>query len=179
MPNAKFLKNTLVCLSLASLGACSPMQVTQIPANQQQMAPLADESTQVVWLLESDNDLTENEQHDLTHLMQKELSSLGQTMGSDWQIRAAFRRIETVKPWLNWASTVLLIMPVDRGGVAVDFFVREVSSGTLRVVPFAQWTPRTELSSQFSRLGPARTGIRQAVEHLRRTLLDPAILPTS
>ena len=179
MLNANLLKDTLVCLSLASLGACAPMQVNQISANQPQMAPLADQSTQVVWLLDSENDLTENEQQDLTHLMQEELSGLGQTMGSDWQIRAAFRRIETVKPWLNWASTVLLIIPVDRGGVAVDFFVREVSSGTLRVVPFAQWTPRTELSAQFSRLGPARMGIRQAVEHLRRTLLAPAILPTS
>lgn len=138
MPNAKLLRNTLVCLSLAALVACSPMPVSQIPANQPQMAPLAGESTQVVWLLDSKNDLTENEQQDLTNLMQEELSSLGQTMGSDWQIRAAFRRIETVKPWLNWASTVLLIIPVDRGGVAVDFFVREESSGSMRVVPFAQ-----------------------------------------
>lgn len=179
MPHATFLKNTLVGLSLASLVACAPMPVSQVPENPQQMASLMGESTQVVWLLDSENDLTENEQQDLTSLMQEELSGLHQTMGSDWQIRATFRRVETVKPWLNWASAVLLIIPVDRGGVAVDFFVREVSSDTMRWVPFAQWTPRTELSAQFSRLGPARTGVRQAVEYLRRTLLDPAILPTS
>jgi len=179
MPYATFLKNTLVCLSLASLVACAPMPTSQAPENPQQMAPVTGGSTQVVWLLQNQNDLTENEQQDLTHLMQEELSSLGQTMGPEWQMRAAFRRVETVKPWLNWASAVLLIMPVDRGGVAVDFFVQEGASGTMRVVPFAQWTPRTELSAQFSRLGPAKTGIRQAVAHLRKTLLEPVILPTS
>jgi hypothetical protein len=155
------------------------MPVSQVTVNPQQTAPLTSESAPVVWLLENQSDLTESEQQDLTHLMQEELTSLGQTMGSDWQIRAAFRRVEIVKPWLNWASAALLVIPVDRGGVAVDFFVREGTSGAMRVVPFAQWTPRTELSAQFSRLGPARTGIRQAVEHLRKTLIDTAILPTS
>ena len=98
MPNAKFLINSLACLSLATMVACAPMPVSQTTANQQQIEPLTSESTKVVWLLENQNDLTENEKQDLTHLMQEELLSLGQTIGSDWQIQATFRRVETVKP---------------------------------------------------------------------------------
>jgi len=177
MLNAKVSRIVFPIILLASLVACSSMPTGHLPSDQRSTTSVLDESIAVEWIAESGNDLTDEERKDLENLMHEQLSSLA--LGSDLRVRAEVRRIETVRPWLNWASTILVVVPVDRGGISVDFFVQEVFSGKTRVVSFAEWTPLTELRAQYSKLGPAKAGVRRAVEHLRRTLLDQAITPTT
>lgn len=177
MFNAKLSRIIFQTILLVSLAACSSMPAGNLPADQRPNASVQEERIAVKWIAESGNDLTAEERKDLENLMHEELSTLD--LGSDLRVRAELRHVETVRPWLNWASTLLVVVPVDRGGVSVDFVVQEVSSGKTQVVPFAEWTPLTELRAQYSKLGPAKAGVRRAVAHLRKTLLDQAMTPTT
>ena len=170
MRTATYLRNTTQLLLLAGLVACSAMPVAP-PLTEPQLTATAGDATPVSWESGSQGTLTAEEQQEITTLMRDELSSLTQKTDARWHINAVFRRVETVNPWLNWTSTLLVIVPVDRGGVAVDFIAQEKSSGESQTIQFAEWTPMSDLRAQYSRLGPVTAGVHHAVEQLQTTLL--------
>lgn len=155
MFHKKYLRIVFQTISLACLMACSSMHVEKFPENQQEIPAFTKEPVQVIWNTESRNGISDEEQKEITKLMNEELTSFAQSVGNDWQFIAMVRRVETVKPWLNWTSTILVIIPVDRGGIAVDFVAKDVSTGNSRVIQFAEWTPLTDLRAQYSQGGIA------------------------
>lgn len=170
MRTATYLRNTTQLLLLAGLVACSAMPVAP-PLTEPPRTATAGDAAPVSWESGSQGTLTAEEQQEITTLMRDELSSLTQKTDARWHINAVFRRVETVNPWLNWTSTLLVIVPVDRGGVAVDFIAQEKSSGKSQTIQFAEWTPMSDLRAQYSRLGPVTAGVHHAVEQLQTTLL--------
>ena len=170
MRTATYLRNTTQLLLLAGLVACSAMPVAP-PLTEPPQTATANDATPVSWESGSQGTLSAEEQQEITTLMRDELSSLTQKTDARWHINAVFRRVETVNPWLNWTSTLLVIVPVDRGGVAVDFIAQEKSSGESQTIQFAEWTPMSDLRAQYSRLGPVMAGVHHAVEQLQTTLL--------
>ena len=170
MRTATYLRNTTQLLLLAGLVACSAMHVAP-PLTEPPRTATAGDAAPVSWESGSQGTLTAEEQQEITTLMRDELSSLTQKTDARWHINAVFRRVETVNPWLNWTSTLLVIVPVDRGGVAVDFIAQEKSSGESQTIQFAEWTPMSDLRAQYSRLGPVTAGVHHAVEQLQTTLL--------
>lgn len=170
MRTATYLRNTTQLLLLAGLVACSAMPVAP-PLTEPPRTATAGDAAPVSWESGSQGTLTAEEQQEITTLMRDELSSLTQKTDARWHINAVFRRVETVTPWLNWTSTLLVIVPVDRGGVAVDFIAQEKSSGESQTIQFAEWTPMSDLRAQYSRLGPVTAGVHHAVEQLQTTLL--------
>ena len=170
MRTATYLRNTTQLLLLTGLVACSAMPVAP-PLTEPPRTATAGDAAPVSWESGSQGTLTAEEQQEITTLMRDELSSLTQKTDARWHINAVFRRVETVNPWLNWTSTLLVIVPVDRGGVAVDFIAQEKSSGKSQTIQFAEWTPMSDLRAQYSRLGPVTAGVHHAVEQLQTTLL--------
>ena len=170
MRTATYLRNTTQLLLLAGLVACSAMPVAP-PLTEPPRTATAGDAAPVSWESGSQGTLTAEEQQEITTLMRDELSSLTQKTDARWHINAVFRRVETINPWLNWTSTLLVIVPVDRGGVAVDFIAQEKSSGESQTIQFAEWTPMSDLRAQYSRLGPVTAGVHHAVEQLQTTLL--------
>ena len=170
MRTATYLRNTTQLLLLAGLVACSAMPVAP-PLTEPPRTATAGDAAPVSWESGSQGTLTAEEHQEITTLMRDELSSLTQKTDARWHINAVFRRVETVNPWLNWTSTLLVIVPVDRGGVAVDFIAQEKSSGESQTIQFAEWTPMSDLRAQYSRLGPVTAGVHHAVEQLQTTLL--------
>ena len=170
MQTATHLRTTAQLLLLAGLVACSAMPVAP-PLTEPPRTATAGDAAPVSWESGSQGTLTAEEQQEITTLMRDELSSLTQKTDARWHINAVFRRVETVNPWLNWTSTLLVIVPVDRGGVAVDFIAQETSSGESQTIQFAEWTPMSDLRAQYSRLGPVTAGVHHAVEQLQTTLL--------
>ncbi len=170
MRTATHLRTTAQLLLLAGLAACSAMPVAP-PLTEPPQTATANDATPVSWESGSQGTLSAEEQQEITTLMRDELSSLTRKTDARWHINAVFRRVETVNPWLNWTSTLLVIVPVDRGGVAVDFIAQEKSSGKSQTIQFAEWTPMSDLRAQYSRLGPVTAGVHHAVEQLQTTLL--------
>ena len=170
MQTATYRRTTAQLLLLTGLTACSAMPV-EPPLTEPPRTATTGDAEPVSWESGSQGSLTAEEQQEVTTLMRDELASLTRKTDARWHLNAVFRRVETVNPWLNWTSTILVIVPVDRGGVAVDFIAQEKSSGKSQTIQFAEWTPMSDLHAQYSRLGPVTAGVHHAVEQLQTTLL--------
>jgi hypothetical protein len=79
-------------------------------------------------------------------------------------LRASITRVETVSPPLNLASTLLLFVPLDRGGAAVEIEAVDPASGEqVAALAFGHFPPLAELRARFSRLAPAELAMEKAV----------------
>jgi hypothetical protein len=78
-------------------------------------------------------------------------------------LRAAITHVETVSPALNAASTLLFVVPLDRGGAAVDIEAVDPRTGEqVAALTLGHFAPLSELKSHFSRLAPAELALRKA-----------------
>ncbi|KGJ91198.1 hypothetical protein [Colwellia psychrerythraea] len=157
-------------LLLCSLSACSNMQTTNSGALFAESQVFKADSKQIAvsWHINEANLITVKEQHILNTIL---LSSLETELAkfsdihkvSDIHIRAAVTRVETVSEPLNWLSTIALFLPLDRGGVAVEFVAFDAKTKQSIVqLNFAQWTPLTEFTARFDRLAPAEISMNSA-----------------
>jgi hypothetical protein len=89
-------------------------------------------------------------------------------------LRAAITRVETVSPALNAASALLFILPLDRGGAAVDVEVLDAGTGRqLAALTLGHYAPLSEFKAHFNKLAPARLALRKAASDFG-ALLQPA-----
>ncbi len=176
----KALKNILIAVSLITLAACSAMPATQSgflsqgsvglsPADgEQQVQP----EFKVSWQVDTEHDISEKEQEELKTLLTRELKiAMDKTVHEQAiqippeviQIRAAITRVEAVSPALNWFTTILLFVPMDHGGAAVELEAVDVRSNkVITQLRFASWTPISELKAHFTRLAPANLALAAA-----------------
>ncbi|MBC7941407.1 MAG: DUF3313 family protein [Chitinophagaceae bacterium] len=91
--------------------------------------------------------------------------------GRPAQLRAAITRVETVSPALNTLGILLLVGPLDRGGVAVEMEAIDPATGKqLAAMRLGYFAPLSDLSARFSRLAPAQIAIQRAVKDFTRLL---------
>ncbi len=181
----KALKNIILWVSLISLAACSAMPATQSGflssdtgvALHEEGAP----ALKVSWAVEAGHDISEKEQQELKALLRREITTAmakkvnGQGViipPEAIQIRAAITRIEAVSPALNWFTTIVLFVPMDHGGAAVELEAIDVRSNkVITQLRFASWTPISELKAHFTRLAPANLALTAAAHEFVGQLL--------
>jgi Protein of unknown function (DUF3313) len=86
-------------------------------------------------------------------------------------IRAVITRVESVSPVLNVLAAVLLTVPVDRGGAAVEIEVLDAETRQpLASMAHARFAPLSEFKARFCRLAPAELALNAAAVELAKLL---------
>ncbi len=168
----KTIKISVLWLSLSMLAACSVMPATQSGFLSQWPQGVVSGGTlpKVVWRVNAGHDISKQEQEELKGLLTREINIALNKANHDnkipsqsIQIRAAITRIEAVSPALNWLTTILLFVPMDHGGAAVELQAIDVrTEKVITQLRFARWTPISELRSHFTRLAPANLALTLA-----------------
>ena len=131
---------------------------------------------EVEWRAAQSTDITDVEQAALRARLRTEIqqnlsgvptASHGRTI----VLRAAITRVEPVSPTLNAASALLLFVPLERGGAAVEVEAIDVQTGEqLAAMRFGYFAPMTELKARFSKLAPAELALKKAASDFARLL---------
>jgi hypothetical protein len=125
------------------------------------------------------NDITTAEREALLALLRSELQQRVQAMPAQPQgrpavLRAAITRVETVSPLLNTLSSLVLTIPLERGGAAMEIEAVDPQTGRQLAALTPGWrAPVTELMVRFSKLAAAEVAIRKAAADFV-LLLQPA-----
>lgn len=125
------------------------------------------------------DDLSEEERRALLSHLRDELVARVRELpaapdGRPIVLRAAITRVETVSPSLNAVSALLFVVPLDRGGAAVDVEALDQATGKqVAALTLGHFAPLSELKSRFSKLAPAQLALRKAANEFG-ALLRPA-----
>jgi hypothetical protein len=86
-------------------------------------------------------------------------------------IRAVITRVESVSPALNVVTAVLLTVPLDRGGAAVEIEVLDADTRQpLASMAHANFAPMSEFKARFATLAPAELALNAAAVELAKLL---------
>jgi hypothetical protein len=122
----------------------------------------------VEWRAPSSVDISADEREALLSQLRSELQRLvralpAQPQGRSAVLRAVITRVETVSPALNTLSALLVIVPLDRGGAAVEIEAVDPQTGRqLAALTQGYFAPMSELKARFSKLAPAEIAVRKA-----------------
>lgn len=139
---------------------------------------------EVAWRAPVGGSLSEVEQSSLLTQLRHELIQQTRQLpfsaaGRPVQLRAAITRVETVSPVLNTLGVLLLIGPLDRGGLAVEIEAVDAETGRqLAGLRLGYYAPLSEFSARFSKLAPAEVALQRAVKDFAALLL-PAPVPAT
>jgi Protein of unknown function (DUF3313) len=178
----------IAATAIASLGACSTVMPTAQSgflsdytalAGGQNAAAASRASVEhidparvtvdaVAWRVTGSADISTEEREAMLALLRSELQQRVQAMpaqplGRPAVLRAAITRVETVSPLLNTLSSLVLTIPLERGGAAME--IEAVDPHTRRQLAALTpgWrAPVTELMVRFSKLAAAEVAIRKA-----------------
>jgi len=163
----------LALLAVLTMSACSSMPRANNALSMAEFNQPATISENIVihWKVENKMNITIDEKNHLIMLLKTELEDSVNLVNvnlaqSSLQLHAVINNVETVTPALNWLSTVFLFVPVDRGGIDVDFVaINKHSRLPVAKLNFAEWAPISEFSARFNRLAPAEIQLKQAVNN--------------
>jgi hypothetical protein len=133
----------------------------------------------VAWRVTGSTDISTEEREALLALLRSELQQRvqalpAQPLGRPAVLRAAITRVETVSPLLNTLSSLVLTIPLERGGAAMEIEAVDPQTGRQLAALTPGWrAPATELMARFSKLGAAEIAIRKAATDFV-LLLQPA-----
>ena len=133
----------------------------------------------VVWRVTGSADISTEEREALLALLRSELQQRVQALPAQPQgrpavLRAAITRVETVSPLLNTLSSLVLTIPLERGGAAMEIEAVDPQTGRQLAALTPGWrAPVTELMVRFSKLAAAEVAIRKAAADFV-LLLQPA-----
>jgi hypothetical protein len=98
-----------------------------------------------------------------SELQQRVQALPAQPLGRPAVLRAAITRVETVSPLLNTLSSLVLTIPLERGGAAMEIEAVDPQTGRQLAALTPGWrAPVTELMVRFSKLAAAETAVRKA-----------------
>jgi hypothetical protein len=132
----------------------------------------------VAWATPTDSGISEVERARLIALLEgaivRETEALPKSSGGrPVVIRAVITRVESVSPVLNVLTAVLLTVPLDRGGAAVEIQVLDAESlQPLASVAHAYFAPVAEFRARFSALAPAELALNAAAIELAKLLRE-------
>jgi hypothetical protein len=186
---------SILLVSVASLSACSTMQATDIGflKNRSEMTRSQDGSTayfrsqtsvdphqvrslSVEWAMPIDAGISETERTRLISTLQAAISRETEALPKNAEghpviIRAVITRVESVSPALNVVTAVLLTVPLDRGGAAVEIEVLDAETRQpLASMAHAHFAPLSEFKARFSALAPAELALNAAAVELAKLL---------
>lgn len=169
LPSLKVLIFLLFYLSLNGLVGCTAMPMTHSDFLSAQNAihnkKYVDRNIEVDWRVNFPHDISSEEQALLRSKLESALKEAINTQNRPIKIRAAITRIEAVSPTINWISSILLFVPLDHGGAAVELEAIDLNSREIIAqLRFANWTPISEFSAHFTRLEPANLALTLAAE---------------
>jgi hypothetical protein len=133
----------------------------------------------VAWRVTGGADISAEEREALLALLRSELQQRvqalpAQPLGRPAVLRAAITRVETVSPLLNTLSSLVLTIPLERGGAAMEIEAVDPQTGRQLAALTPGWrAPVTELMVRFSKLAAAEVAIRKAAADFV-LLLQPA-----
>jgi Protein of unknown function (DUF3313) len=133
----------------------------------------------VAWRVTGSADISTEEREALLALLRSELQQRvaalpAHPLGHPAVLRAAITRVETVSPLLNTLSSLLLTIPLERGGAAMEMEAVDPQTGRQLAALTPGWrAPVTELMVRFSKLAAAEVAIRKAATNFV-LLLQPA-----
>jgi hypothetical protein len=122
----------------------------------------------VAWHVTGSADVSSKEREVLLALLRSELQQRVQSLPAQPQgrpavLRAAITRVETVSPLLNTLSSLVLTIPLDRGGAAVEIEAVDPQTGLQLAALTHSWrAPLAELMARFSKLAAAEIAVRKA-----------------
>lgn len=151
-----------VALALA-LGACTSVPNAPVPDRVGLVRTAENDVVHIAWGPSSANTLSAEEQELVAGRLHDELSQLAASMPAGWRVSATIRHIETVRPAVNALGTLLIIVPIDRGGIELDFAVHSSPFAAVAAVSVVETTPRTEIRTHLGRVGPALACIPNVV----------------
>jgi hypothetical protein len=182
-------------VSAVSLTACSTMQATDTGflKNRSEMTMSQDGSTayyrsatpvnphqvrslSVEWATPVDAGFSSVEKAQLLSTLESAISREAEALppmvdGHPVIIRAVITRVESVSPVLNVVAAVLLTVPLDRGGAAVEIEVLDAETRQpLASMAHAYFAPLSEFKARFSRLAPAELALNAAALELAKLL---------
>ena len=133
----------------------------------------------VAWRVAGSAEISAEEREALLALLRSELQQRVQALPAQPQgrpavLRAAITRVETVSPLLNTLSSLVLTIPLERGGAAMEIEAVDPQTGRQIAALTPGWrAPVTELMVRFSKLAAAEVAIRKAAADFV-LLLQPA-----
>ena len=122
----------------------------------------------VAWRVTGGTDISTEEREALLALLRSELQQRVQALPAQPQgrpavLRAAITRVETVSPLLNTLSSLVLTIPLERGGAAMEIEAVDPQTGRQLAALTPGWrAPVTELMVRFSKLAAAESAVRKA-----------------
>lgn len=122
----------------------------------------------VAWRVTGTSDISIEEREALLALLRSELQQRVQALparpqGRPAVLRAAITRVETVSPLLNTLSSLVLTIPLERGGAAMEIEAVDPQTGRQLAALTPGWrAPVTELMVRFSKMAAAEVAIRKA-----------------
>lgn len=166
------LSRILSALVVMGLVACSSMSNTNsgLLTTHSQSQLIVGAGIEVSWLVQDENNINDEERISLIRHLETKLQHAFDTeqlnpYKASVQVRAAITRIETVSPTLNWLSTLLLFVPLDRGGAAVEFEAIDIKTKTSIIqMSFAEWTPLAKLKAHYNSFAPAELALASAAK---------------
>jgi hypothetical protein len=191
------LRHFLAAATVASLTACGtvmptahsgflsdytslvPSEESASRASAEHIDPARVSVDVVAWRVTGSPDISADEREALLAQLRAELQQRvralpAQPLGRPAVPRAAITRVETVSPALNALSAQLLVVPLDRGGAAVEIEAVDTQTGRqLAAVTQGYFAPLSELKARFSRLASAEIAVRKAATDFV-PLLQPA-----
>lgn len=139
---------------------------------------------EVVWRVPAGGSLNDVEQTKLLaqfrhELIQQTRNLPASVAGRPVRLRAAITRVETVSPVLNTVGMLLLIGPLDRGGMAVEIEAIDAETGSqLAGLRLGYYAPLSEFSARFGKLAPAEVALQRAAKEFV-SLLQPGAAPAT
>ncbi len=134
----------------------------------------------VAWRVTGSADISTEEREALLALLRSELQQHLQALPAQPQgrpavLRAAITRVETVSPLLNAVSSLVLTVPLQRGGAAVEIEAVDPQTGRQLAALTQGWrAPLAEFMMRFGKLAAAETAVRKAAADFV-PLLHPAL----
>lgn len=133
-------------------------------------------SLSVEWAMPIDAGISETERTRLISTLQAAISRETEALPKNAEghpviIRAVITRVESVSPALNVVTAVLLTVPLDRGGAAVEIEVLDADTRQpLASMAHAHFAPLSEFKARFSALAPAELALNAAAVELAKLL---------
>jgi len=137
----------------------------------------------IEWKAQTSTEISAEERADLLEQLRNQLQQVAQRVpaapgGRPAVLRASITRVETVSPALNTASTLLLFVPLDRGGAALEMEAIDPTSGRqLAALTLGYFAPMSEIEARFRKLAPAKLALKKATSDFA-SLLQPTTVNT-
>jgi hypothetical protein len=126
--------------------------------------------TEVRWVVQGDVGVSPADQAKLVATFKEELNRALAALpprpdGRPAEVRAGITVVKTVSPVLNVATTLLLFIPVDEGGAAVEIeALDDETRQQLAALIQGYHAPMSEFAARFSTLAPAELALKKAAQ---------------